>query len=353
MKVLYISPDFNYACGVSKHVYLLIKHLSFYPEIKMFFITNKGDSLDRLKKLNFRNVYKFRFDRGIVNLAYFIPFVWNLYLFVKKNRIDIIHTHHRFPEFVSYCVSKLTGVKLVTTVHSMLKGLASLSFKSDKIISVSKAGYNNILENYDVDPENLSLTYNFIDITEFDAERNEYTDIINKYKSDNYNIVLFIGRDSPVKGYDVLLEAVDYLNSKNTILVLAGIFYGEKKSEINGIRILYVGSNNYMNSYYDLSTVVIIPSRNDTFPYVMLEAGIHSKPVIASNVGGISEYIVDGFNGLLVKPADSNDLVEKIDLLVGNKQLAIKLGENNRKCAEKYNNSKEYCDRLLRIYRDL
>ena len=97
----------------------------------------------------------------------------------------------------------------------------------------------------------------------------------------------------------------------------------------------------------------MLPSRSDSFPYVMLEAGVHKKPFIGGNTGGIAEFIEDGKNGLLIDPENPEELAEKIIYLLNKPELGKMLGENlyekvNRLCD--YNN---YFREVEKIYNSL
>lgn len=78
------------------------------------------------------------------------------------------------------------------------------------------------------------------------------------------------------------------------------------------------------------SYVVIVPSRQDSFPYVVLEAMAAGTPVIASRVGGIPEAIRDGVDGFLVPPDDPEALAEKIKTLYTDPGLREQMGKNAR-----------------------
>jgi len=82
-----------------------------------------------------------------------------------------------------------------------------------------------------------------------------------------------------------------------------------------------VSDDNLLNRYYSLADAFIIPSREDNLPNVLLEAMACGTPVISFNVGGMSEIIVDGFNGLKASSIDSNALLKAIDCFIKTKTL--------------------------------
>jgi len=82
----------------------------------------------------------------------------------------------------------------------------------------------------------------------------------------------------------------------------------------------------------------------------MIEAMSYSKPVIASNVGGITDVVIDGYNGILVKDNDPEALAIAIKKLVQNKDLSKKLGENAKKSIDERFNWDKIVSKLINIY---
>ena len=248
---------------------------------------------------------------------------FRLLSYCKKYKIDIIHTHHRYPELISVLVSKITGAKTVTTVHSLVAGLRSLSFRSDEIICVSKAVKKNLLENYPHSKNRITVLYNCIDDSFFDNKSDRHL-IRNKF---NFNpddkIILFAGRISRIKGVDTLISAFVKINrlNENVKLILLGQVEDINIAEaIKGFekQIHVIPPIKDISEFYQVSDIVVLPSRIDPFPYVMLEAGAMKKPFIGGRTGGIAEFIEDGVNGILIEPGDSDQLADKIIFLLNN-----------------------------------
>jgi glycosyltransferase involved in cell wall biosynthesis len=80
--------------------------------------------------------------------------------------------------------------------------------------------------------------------------------------------------------------------------------------------------------YYNIADVIVLPSRVDPFPYVMLESGLMSKPFIGSNVDGLSELIKHGDNGLLFEKENARELLACIQMILGNQTLAEQISHN-------------------------
>ncbi|MFC2133360.1 glycosyltransferase family 4 protein [Bacteroidota bacterium] len=356
INILHISPAFNYSCGVSKHVYLLLKELSEIENIQLFFITNKGDSIDRLEKLNVR-VSFLNFKKRTGNPMRFLSNYLLLKKFCFEHKIDVIHTHHRYPELLAYFISKKIDIKTVSTIHSFVKRFKNISFKSDVLIAVSKSIEKHLIDMYNIRKDKIIQLYNFIepidqnDIREVEELRNKL-----RIKIDD-RILLFIGRIGKIKGCDVLISAFELLLKKfdNLKLIMIGSFESDELEPkvVSNNKIIYIYPTANIKPYYDICDLVVLPSRVDPFPYVMLECGLARKPFIGGRTGGIEEFIEDGVNGLLVEPGNVNELVRSItSCLIESDKLNVHK-ENLYKKVKTLPSSVDYINFLLKIYYNL
>lgn len=348
MNILHISPNFNYACGVSQHVYLLLKEFKKHNKHNLFFITNGGDSLIRLNKIGINPIIM-KFQKDSRNIFSFILFTIRLLLFCKRNRIDIIHTHHRVPELAAVIVNKILGIKTVTTVHSFTVGMKKLSYYSQKIISVSNAVKNHLVNEYKIDENKIVVIYNFIEYR-VESELNQTQNILEDYSSKK--IFLFAGRICYDKGVDTLIDAFRIIaNQKDDlILFLIGQWFLDYNWNNLPSNVVCFTQENNISHYLEKSFCIILPSRVDPFPFLMLEAGLAKKAFIGGRTGGIEEFIEDGVDGLLVNPGYEKDLLEKIMILVNDENLRIKLAENLHKKVTKLPTAEEYISNLEKIY---
>lgn len=357
IKILHISPDFNYSCGVSRYINDLCNHYSADRKYELFFITNRGNSLSRLKKIKV-TIKIMKFSRGFINIIYFLPNLITLFYFCYKNKINIIHTHHRYPELLAVITGKILKIKTITTVHSLLKGYRRLSFKSDHIIAVSNAVFLLLTDFFKVPAEKINTilngveTSNFqqnIDIKVFKQEMNIPPDL---------KILLFLGRITALKGVDILIKSFEKISiqKKDLLLLIIGDFYDNSldkciKDLPSNIKIIPAVENPYL--FYFTSEAVILPSLIESLPYIMLESGLMRKPFIGSRTGGIAEFIEDGENGLLFEPGNTDQLAEKINYVLDNPEKSKLLGENLYKKVTSECSSEYYFKKLDEIYNDL
>ena len=147
------------------------------------------------------------------------------------------------------------------------------------------------------------------------------------------------------KGQKYLIEALSLLGEKEVKLTFVGhikdeVYYRELLDKIRNTnleeKIDFRGflNGNELATAYDHANIFVLPTLLEGFGMVLVEAMSHGLPIIASNVGGISEIIDDGDNGLLIPPASPDELAEAIRKLIEDKNLRTRLGEN---AFEKYN----------------
>ena len=147
------------------------------------------------------------------------------------------------------------------------------------------------------------------------------------------NIILTTARLCPEKGVEYVLEAVSKINDVFLVMVGPG-----NSKELNDIitrlnirdRVKVIGEVDPVSiaDYYNSCDVFILPSKTEGLGFSSGEAMACKKPVIASNVGGVSDMVIDGKTGILVPPADPDALCRAIKRVLGSKALAKRLGEN-------------------------
>lgn len=358
IRILHITPDFNYTCGRSKLVYLYLKFFSSHPDYDVHFITNGGDSLERLNEIPELNIQRINFSTGVKNIFFITKFYDELKTYIIKNKIDIIHTHHRFPEMIAIKLSGKFNLKTVFSTHGFVRGNKNSSFKSDRIISVSNSINKYLIEHFGVPRIKIQMLYNPIELLA--SQENQ---IIMRFKEENkirpnQKVILYVGRFHTDKGYDTVIKSFDIISSRRNDLVL--IMNGKFKNSMKLVKsiknknaLILIDPQLSINYLYQVADVVVLPSRSDSFPYVMLEAGVHKKPFIGGNTGGIAEFIEDGKNGLLVDPESPDQLAEKTSFLLNNPDYGKRLGENLHDKVTRLCDYNNYFREVDKIYNSL
>jgi L-malate glycosyltransferase len=353
INILHIALDFNLNSGVTTYVTMLLRHFSARPEYKVSFITNGGSALQRLDSVPVKPVI-IPMQTGIRNILNVNANAQLIKGFCAENEINIIHSHHRYPEFIAHRVSKGLNLRTITTAHSMVKGFKALSFKSDRIIAVSNAVKERIIEDFGVDRSKIIMFYNCVE--EIEARRPEENKALRKELGipENNKVILYIGRFDDIKGVPYLIHAFDKICNEfqaATLLLIGDVDRSFQKYSNKRIKILPPQENSAQ--YYRISDIVVLPAKRDPFPYVMLETGLASKPFIGSRVDGIAEFIEDGKDGLLFPAKDEEALAAAMLRVLRDDDLASQLATNLHHKVKSLPTCEQYCERLDKIYREM
>lgn len=291
------------------------------------------------------------FTKGLRNIFYLYSFTNFLKNYIRKNHIDIVHTHHRFPEYIVNRIKKECGIFTITTAHSLTRKYKAMSFHSDVILAVSQTVKNHLMERYNISENRILQIYNPVADLEPACSR----EVARKKLGiqGNRKVILFIGTISREKGFDVLIDAFRQANAKisHCMLLVAGKWKGSNRYAFtSNADILALPSQAEVSPLYAAADLVVLPSRADSFPFTMLEAGVFQKPFIGSAVGGIKEFIEHNKDGLLIEPESVTELVKSMTHLLESPEFAARLAENLRVKVKNLNSAEEYCNNLIEIY---
>ena len=294
-----------------------------YEEIApTFIIKNESDIEAYVKELR-----KYGFDSAIVNTVIsgnFIPYL-------KKHDYYVITLVHELPGMIK----SLNAEDLARIV----------SQQSDLVIFPSnyvseKFERENKVQNKQIKPQGLYNAY-----SNFGTEKSKKK-IREKHNiPQDHHIILNVARGELRKGYDLFIEAFKILNRDKYTFIWAGHIdanlmeeYQELVDSSDNLIITgFISDNDELMSYYDACDLFLLPSREDPFPSVVLEAFNAKKPVIAfEDAGGFRDIVIDDVSGYLVAFESVSELVEKITLICNDEKLKESLGENAGKISENY-----------------
>ena len=174
--------------------------------------------------------------------------------------------------------------------------------------------------------------------------------------------VTLISRMLWQKGVKEFVEAAETLKKRhnNIEFLLVGPIDKENPSgipekEIEGWEeeeiIKYLGERKDVREILSLSHIFVLPSfYREGVPMILLEAGAMKLPLITADATGCKEAVENEKNGFLVEPKNSEDLMEKIEILINDKELREKFGEESRKIMEEEFSEEKVVKKTIRIY---
>jgi len=152
-------------------------------------------------------------------------------------------------------------------------------------------------------------------------------------------IVAFVGRLTKVKRPDRFIEVARQLVAVNTEVHFVVAGGGEDEAEIMDVAVAlqlpltFLGWRSDIETVLAASDVIVLTSDNEGAPLSLIQAALVSIPAVATDVGSVSEVVVDGVTGLLCPPS-SESIAEKLSMLIQDSQLRSKMGVEARKFAE-------------------
>lgn len=170
-------------------------------------------------------------------------------------------------------------------------------------------------------------------------------------------VVGAVGRLDPQKGFDTLIEALARIEGVTVVIVGDGPERASLESRARELgvhdRLVITGWRDDARSLLAGFDVFALPSRYEGFPLVVLEAMQAGVPVVATDVGSVSEAVADGETGLLVTPGDAAELVRALTRLLGDEPLRLRLAESGRALALDHFEANTMAKEYERIYRAL
>jgi glycosyltransferase involved in cell wall biosynthesis len=185
-----------------------------------------------------------------------------------------------------------------------------------------------------------------------------YLPNIQKVDRSKEPVVLCLGRAVREKGIQYLLQAFRKIGENARLIIIGdGPMINELKTFAESLdiqnKVTFTGWLQHpdLEAYYRQASVVVLPSVwPEPFGIVGIEAMAHGKPVVASAIGGISDWLIDGKTGFLVEPSDWRRLADKIELLLIKPSLAKRFGLEGRKMVEKQFLEDAHMTKLLNLF---
>ena len=333
------------------------------------------------KLLELIDEHKIKIFRWPVNKNIFFIIVNIFYIFflIKINKINIVHARSRAPAWSAYFASKLAGVKFITTFHGtynfkskIKKFYNSVMVKSDHVIAGSEFILNHIHSNYNIQSSS-SVIKRGIDEKYFSKKNVSEEEVIKLKKSmnitENNFIILLPGRLTYWKGQKLFIESLNKLNKKKLLHNVKAFIIGSDQGRAhyrdelvkmiknygleNKLNIAH-GLNKMPVAYLVANLVLSSSIEPESFGRVSVEAQSMEKPVLASDIGGSLETVINNKTGWLFKNNDVNDLSEKLEMIIKTEQNILDLiGKQGRKNVKENYTRELMVSRTLEIYSSL
>ena len=378
LKVLQVIPKLGYG-GAETGCFDIAHYL---PEnnCKSFIVTSGGELL---KFVDRKKVKIFKLPVQSKNpLLIFINSIILIGI-ILLNNISIVHARSRAPAWSCLFASKLTGRKFVTTFHgtynfkSNLKKLYnSVMVRSDLVIAGSNFIFSHIKENYSRylnNKKKFLVIFRGINVDYFDSSTTLESDekkLLKQWDIEkDKKIILLPGRLSSWKGQEVFIEAINLINTEIGYEAFYAVILGSdqgrelyKKKLIRlseqyrmSKQIRFIDNCKNMALAYKVSDIIVSASNEpEAFGRVSVEAQSMGKPIIASNIGGSNETIINEKTGFLFESNNAKSLSKQILRVLNMDETSLKtIGIEARKNATQRFNVEKMCFSTYSEYKKL
>ena len=341
--------------GTEKMILSLAKGLDKEKyEVTVCTLLGRGPLIEEAKKSGVRAVslnMKGKWDISV------IP---RFFSFLRKHRIDILHTYLYHANILGRILGRLAGVPIIISSQRTTEFYGQK--KSDRwrrgyrifldkwtsrfcclIISNSEAGRRFLIEE-GIDPAKIITIHNGVDLDQFTVR------IAPGEKKRRYGLrqdsmlVGIIANLTEVKGHKYFLQAAREVLKSIPQAEFLIVGDGPLREDLGGLSknlgisagVNFMGFRQDIPEILSILNVFVLSSLWEGFPVSILEAMAAGKPVIASKVGGIPEAVIDEKTGILVPPEDEKALAGAIEFLLNKGKIASEMGMAGRRRAEEH-----------------
>lgn len=269
----------------------------------------------------------------------------------RRERFDIVHTHCAKAGFLGRPAARISGAKTVHTPHvfpfgrgggaaaeCLYVGLERLAARwTDRIVLLSRYQLNQLLQHGLMPPERAVIIANGIEPDRYRGlNKADARKALGLGRRDP--VALAVGRLCRQKGQDVLLEAAAMLREAGTALRVLMVGSGPWEARLRervererlGSLVTMVGEAVDLRPYYAACDLVVMPSRFEGMPYVILEAKAAGRPVAVSLVSGMGEFVRHGWDGFLIPPGNAEALARVLRRLAHDRRAFSRAGRRAR-----------------------
>ncbi len=304
----------------------------------------------------------------------------------KGLQYDLIHSHYWMSGVAAGELKQVWGTPVIHMFHTLglmkqrvarsgeqvegeyrLAGERKTLRLAEKIVAATPAELAQLQWLYQADLNKIVVIPPGVDLSRFyPIPADEAKEFIGVPPCER--VLLFVGRIEPLKGLDVLIQAIALMRVQGIHVCLTVIGgdpqppadqHDEEMSRLQAMReqygltdlVTFLGkrSQDTLPYYYSAAEVVVVPSHYESFGMVALEAMACGTPVVASQVGGLAFLIQDGVTGFTVPADDPQALAERLSALLCDEALRQRTGQQAAKFARQYG-WERISRRILQLY---
>jgi glycosyltransferase involved in cell wall biosynthesis len=363
VRILYFSSFANFRYGGQRSLYHLVCNLDgtrFAPRV---IVPSEGELAENLRT---RGVAVSAVDLPRISPGQPVAF-WRalrrILSIIREGRFDVIHTDGPRNTLYGGIASALAGIPLVWHIRSSDRDpydrlLYRLCARLILVADALRGRFDFVSGD-----EKFITIHNGVDLDEFRAGGSPASALDRCGCLPGDTVIGCFGRVEPMKGQACLIEAMGNVlaRHRNLRLLLCGEITDESyRRHCEGIgrrcgiadRVRFLGHHSDVAEMLSAADIAVLPSLSgEAFPRAVIEAMAMGRPVIATDVGGTREAILEGVTGFVVPPGDPEALSDRISRLAGNEAVRAAMGQAARRRAEELFSIEKNVRATERLYR--
>lgn len=371
MKVLQFIGSFHQG-GSERQAVQLTRLLAEDGRVNIFAATlnKEGVLLGEMQKLALPEIAEFKLTSFYD--ANFLKQLKNCADFLKKNKIDAVHSHDFYTNVFGIAAARLAGVKLKIASKRETSGMRSKSqmflekqiFKMSDAIVANSVAVEKYLIDSGISADKINVIYNGLDLNRLQPEisgRKEICELLKLPTDENIKFITLVANlRHAVKNQPMFLRAARKVLDENADahFVLAG--EGELKNDLEKLaadlkiekNTHFIGRCERVPELLNISRACVLTSFFEGFSNSILEYMSAGKPIVATNVGGAGEAIVENETGFLVESNDDEMLAKRLLELLKDEKKARIFGEKGRRIVEEKFSLQSQLENTLRLYQN-
>jgi L-malate glycosyltransferase len=289
---------------------------------------------------------------------------------ITQHGIDIVHAHVGRDYLVAALACRhAPGARLVLTRHHYLPLKRNALYRwllggVSAVIAVSESVRESVIERLALRPDAVHTIPNWVDPLRFQSIERDAARSLFRVRGSL--VVGCIGQITPAKGQEDFIRAagrIINMRSDTEFLIVGeekdpdGQFTSELKRLVEtlrlGDRVRFLGRVLHMPELFAAVDIVVVPSWDEGFSLVTIEAMAARRPVIASNIGGIAQIVKDNSTGLLFPPRDVRGLTEKLTWMLSDAPLRERLAVQAQREVYARFGREQTLDRIEALYKQV
>jgi len=335
---------------------------------KVYAVCPRGEVFDKFSEYDIKAI-EYKIDRGSLNIFKELKTIQNIKKVINEINPDILHSFMHKPNIYSNLTGHKNRVNTITGlgsffIHNDLKSKIvkkiieygyKYTTKTTKRVIFQNSDDMNLFIDDKIIPKNKAVLVKSsgIDVDNFyPTPKNEK--LLKELNLDDKPIVLMIARVIKDKGVEEYIKAASLLKDKANFLYVGDIDKGNKNAFLpNWENVKYLGFRKDIKELISICDIFVLPSYREGVPRTLLEAGAMKKAIVTTNAPGCKEVVDDNINGFLVPIKDYKSLAQKIEILIKDKNLRKKFGENIRKKIVEEFSTKKVVKEYLKVYEEI